>query len=136
MFKVLVVDDDPMVCNALSFLLEDEGYGVLTASNGREALQAARAGQPDVILLDIEMPIMTGTDALAQLKNDPATAGIPVLIITARNAESDAAGTVRLGASYYIQKPWKPGEVETSVGWALRIAGKVPPEPHQRPAHR
>lgn len=127
MFKVLVVDDEKLVCDALSLLLEDEGYGVLTASNGRDAVQAARAEQPDVILLDIGMPIMTGPDALVQLSKDPATAGIPVLMITARDAASDALGAVQLGARYYIQKPWKPGEVETSVKWALRIAGKLPP---------
>lgn len=129
MFKVLVVDDDPTVREALSLLLEDEGYRVLKVSNGREALQTARAEQPDVILLDIEMPVMTGPDTLVQLNKDPATAGIPVLMVTVREAASDALGAVQLGARYYIQKPWKPGEVETSVKWALRIAGKLPLPP-------
>ena len=133
MFKVMVVDDNAGVREALSILMEGEGYEVVTASNGMEALQTARAEHPDVILLDSEMPVMTGPEVLVQIKKEPAIAGIPVLMVTARDAKTDALGVVQLGARYYIQKPWKPGEVETSVKWALRIAGKLPPEPPRKP---
>lgn len=80
--KILVVDDEPDLVNYLSTFLEDEGYEVFTAPDGRRALAAARAKSPDLITLDITMPGISGIEVLTTLRRDPELAHIPVIVIT------------------------------------------------------
>ena len=100
---VLVVDDSESICSALSVVLEIAGHRPVTAAHGAEGVRLARLHRPDVILLDIMMPVLDGWGAIRELKTDPATARIPVLALTALRlspAEVEAAGFAG-----YLSKP-------------------------------
>ncbi len=81
--KILVVDDNPDMVMVLSFKLKDEGYEVVTASNGKEGVKKARELKPDLILLDVMMPVMDGTEAAQELRNYPETRAIPIIFLPA-----------------------------------------------------
>ncbi len=102
--KVLVVDDDPDVRSFLSTFLELEGYEVLTAANGAEALHSVAGQRPDIILLDLMMPVMDGWTCCRQLKANRYTSHLPIVIISASH---DLDGQLReVGASAYVAKPF------------------------------
>ncbi|HVA90716.1 MAG TPA: response regulator [Chloroflexota bacterium] len=114
--QVLVVDDEDAICTTLATILEDEGYHVVTAVNG-EALKVAADSPPDVILLDMMMPLMDGPEVYRRLHLDPRTAAIPVVIMTAAgNAESWAR---KLGATAAVQKPFSLDTLISTVAWAI-----------------
>jgi CheY-like chemotaxis protein len=100
--RILVVEDDPAVLQALSIVLEQEGYHVETAANGREALASVRSGRPDLILLDLWMPVMNGWEFLERLRHDgPAGQDLPVIAVTA-----DATAAARgLPVQAVVTKP-------------------------------
>jgi CheY-like chemotaxis protein len=105
---ILVVDDTPDNLSLMAGLLKDE-YRVKLANNGEKALAAVRgAGPPDLILLDIMMPGMSGYEVCEQLKADPATQRIPVIFLTAMTATEDEKKGLDLGAADYITKPISP----------------------------
>jgi putative two-component system response regulator len=105
---LLIVDDQPENLAALGDLLEPH-YRVIAATAGRRALQLAAAeSPPDLILLDVMMPEMDGYEVLAHLREDPATHDIPVIFVTARDAELDEEYGLKLGAADYITKPIRP----------------------------
>lgn len=109
---VLVVDDEVNTTIMLQHIFEREGYRVERVSNGFEALNAARAHQPDLILLDILMPGMNGFEVLQRLRQDPLTAKIPTIMVTANAREpSDVARGLTLGADDYLYKPFAPQEL-------------------------
>ncbi|MGE5316185.1 MAG: response regulator [Acidobacteriota bacterium] len=101
---LLLADDERDIVDFLRYNLEKEGFEILTAKNGREALTLARQ-QPDLILLDVMMPEMSGHDVMRALKADPATASIPIIFLTARNSELDEVIGFELGADDYVSKP-------------------------------
>lgn len=103
--RVLLADDDAMIRNTLRQLLETCGYVVLLADDGQEALDKARTLSPDVVLLDIMMPKLDGLDVCRRLKSDPATASIPVLILTALAEHEDLIKGVAAGADEFLSKP-------------------------------
>jgi CheY-like chemotaxis protein len=105
---VLVVDDDPVIQTLLHVNFEMEGYKVVEAVDGVEGLERARAEQPDVVVLDIMMPKMNGLEVAAALKADPATAGIPLVLLSAKAQESDIRAGQSTGAEDYITKPFDP----------------------------
>jgi DNA-binding response OmpR family regulator len=109
MVSVLVVDDETDIREAVAELLADEGYQVLDAADGEEALRKARAFHPDVVLLDLMMPGMNGWEFCAQRKGDPELASIPVIVLSAlgRVQGIDAAG--------YLQKPFELADLLTAV---------------------
>ena len=117
--RVLVTDDSDDVRLALQILLEDAGYEVIEAKDGAEAVKLAQSDAPDLILLDVMMPVMDGFTALKHLKSDPATKSIPVIMVTARGGRNDQDNARDLGAFDFIHKPWSDGEVEMTVKWAL-----------------
>ena len=127
---ILVVDDKANVRQLLSEYLAGQGFKVVTATNGREALYAARHETPDVILLDIMMPEMDGYEFLQQYRRERS---VPVIIITAREEESDAVLGLELGADDYIVKPFRMRELVARVRAVLRRA--EPPDPGLRPLH-
>lgn len=96
MKKVLIVDDEADVLKAISKRLTTDGYSVITATNGREAITAAQSQQPDIILLDIKMPDMDGAEVIAKLKGHPSTDSIPVILLTATlsKAEEEKYGSI------------------------------------------
>lgn len=106
--KVLAVDDDPVIQRLLQVNLEMEGFEVDLASDGAEALRRMRADAPDCVLLDVMMPELDGWTVLAEMKQDPALADIPVIFLSARAQDADIERGTGLGASAYITKPFDP----------------------------
>jgi CheY-like chemotaxis protein len=105
---VLVVDDDPVIQKLLQVNFEMEGYTVLTAGDGLEGVERARADNPDIIICDIMMPRMDGLEVTKTLKGDPATASIPILLLSAKAQQADVAAGQATGADDYVTKPFDP----------------------------
>jgi CheY-like chemotaxis protein len=108
---VLIADDDPDILNIVAVSLETQGYATYTATNGLEAVEAARLHRPDLILLDMMMPVMSGYEAAAQLKADPATASIPIVGLSAKAMATDIELASGLGIDGYITKPFRIAQV-------------------------
>ena len=106
--KVLVVDDEPNVLRSLVQYLTIEEFNVETASNGVEALEKVESFSPELILLDVMMPGLDGPGVLSLLQEDPVTASVPVVFITARTQEQEIAHLKQLGARGVIAKPFDP----------------------------
>lgn len=116
MAKILVADDDDLLGEVLRFKLEKMGHTVLVVTDGASALDFARNEDFDVLTLDSMMPALSGMEVLQLLKADPATAKLPVIMLTARRGEDDVVNALRAGAADYLTKPFMPEEL------ALRIA--------------
>jgi two-component system phosphate regulon response regulator PhoB len=115
MAKVLVVDDEPDAVELLSFHLKGAGFEVATAADGGEALKSARLHHPDLILLDLMLPEIEGTEVCKLLRRDPATSAIPIIMLTAKASEIDRVLGLELGADDYITKPFSPRELVLRV---------------------
>ncbi|MCU0638825.1 MAG: response regulator [Candidatus Krumholzibacteria bacterium] len=109
--KVLVVDDEVNITQILEFSIGSEGYEVLSASNGEEAVEKARREQPDLIILDIMMPRIDGYETCRILKSNPLTKNIPVVLLTAKGRDIDKRLGYEVGATDYIIKPFSPGKL-------------------------
>ena len=116
---VLVVDDDPVIQKLLQVNFEMEDYNVLTASDGEEGLARARNERPDIVVLDIMMPKMNGLEVASALKADPATAMIPVILLSAKAQGADIQAGSDTGADDYVTKPFDPLELLERVGSLL-----------------
>jgi len=114
MQRILVVDDDPNSRKIVELMLLSQGYDLDFAENGREALTRAQTG-PDLILLDVLMPIMNGHEAVRRLKADPQTADIPVVALTALAFESDRREALAAGCDGYLSKPFTRRELIAAV---------------------
>lgn len=115
MKKILVVDDEPDIRRLVSFSLQRQGYGVIEATDGIAACATAAAEHPDLILMDVMMPVMNGFEAVKQLKEDPVTAGIPVLMLSAKSQVYEQEQGLESGALEYITKPFTPAELVEQV---------------------
>lgn len=111
MAKVLVVEDEPDMRELISHSLKEAGFGVVTASNGRDALSTATREMPDIILLDLMLPEMDGFEVCKALRRDAVTEGIPVIVVSARSLELDRVLALELGAEDYVTKPFSPREL-------------------------
>ncbi len=118
--KILIVDDEPDIREILQYTLAREGYEVLTAGDGKAALVAARRHLPAVMLLDLMLPGADGLEVCRQIRAEPSTAGIAILMVTAKGEESDVVLGLGLGADDYIAKPFKPNELLARVRAVLR----------------
>jgi CheY-like chemotaxis protein len=118
---VLVVDDDPVILDLLAVNFELEGYTVLRASDGEEALAVTRLHRPDVVVTDIMMPKRSGLEVVAELKGDPATAAIPVVLVSAKALASDVRAGREAGADDYVTKPFDPDDLLKRVD---RLVGR------------
>jgi DNA-binding response OmpR family regulator len=105
--RVLVVDDDPNVVEVIAANLEAEGYAVETASNGLQAWDLLQAGAFDVVLLDWMLPGRSGIDLLADLRSDPATHDLPVVVLSAKARDEEIWAGWQAGANYYLTKPFR-----------------------------
>jgi len=124
--KILVVDDEPDALELIEVNLKGAGFDVLTAANGRQALEKARATLPALILLDVMLPEVDGLEVCKSLRRDPQTASIPIIMLTARAAEIDRVVGLELGADDYITKPFSPRELILRVKNLLkRLAGPL-----------
>lgn len=113
--KVLVVEDETYVRANIQEILELEGYQVIATGNGSTGVQLARTERPDLLICDLTMPRMDGYDLLAVLRQDPLTASIPVIILTAKAERSDQRLAMELGADDYITKPFDPSELLRAI---------------------
>jgi DNA-binding response OmpR family regulator len=120
--KILVVDDDVKIVELLELYLEKEGYSVLVAYDGLKALELARQKRPDLIVLDLMLPIVDGLDVCRIVR---AESNIPIIMLTAKTTEADTLLGLELGADDYISKPFSPREVVARVRTVLRRAGDV-----------
>lgn len=103
--NILVVDDSPTELHLLREMLTKKGYAVSTASSGEEALEKLKTERPDLVLMDVVMPGMSGFEATRSITRNPATSAIPVIICTTKGQETDKAWGLRQGAKDYIVKP-------------------------------
>src|SRR5439155_2330242 len=108
---VLVVDDDPVIVRLLQVNFEMEGYTVLTAADGVEAVEQARTHRPDVMVCDIMMPRMNGLEVVEQLRADQTTADVPVILLSAKAQTSEIQRGIEVGAADYVTKPFDPLEL-------------------------
>jgi DNA-binding response OmpR family regulator len=115
MATVLVVDDDPVILKLLEVNFQMDGFDVVCARDGEEALAVARSRQPDVIVTDVMMPKVSGLDLLAAIREDPATKGIPVLLLSARAQATDVREGLEAGADDYVTKPFEPLDLAERV---------------------
>ena len=112
---ILVIDDEPYILRALSYLLAREGYKVETASNGEEGLARVRELRPPLVFLDIMMPRMNGYEVCEQIKQDPALAGTYGIMLSAKGQQVDRERGLLGGADEYMTKPFSPREVAEHV---------------------
>ena len=117
--RVLVIDDDPVILELLRINFEIEGFEVISASDGQEGLQRAGSDHPDVILSDIMMPRLDGLQLLTELKGNPATAHLPVVLLSAKAQRVEVDQGLALGADDYVTKPFDPLELLDRVNAAL-----------------
>jgi DNA-binding response OmpR family regulator len=122
--KILVVDDERRLVTLVEAYLKQEGYAVITASNGQEALLLARHEKPDLILLDIMMPEMDGYEFIQAHRRETDT---PIILLTARVEEEDHVIGLELGADDYVTKPFRPRELVARVRAVLRRVGRSLP---------
>lgn len=106
MAKVLVVDDEPNIVLSLEFLMEQAGFEVVTAEDGEQALEQVTNTSPDLLLLDISLPGMSGFDVLERLRGQEATAQLPIIMLTAHGRDVEREKGMALGADDYITKPF------------------------------
>ncbi len=112
---VLVADDDDDIRDLVAFRLDRAGYEVLRAGDGQQALDLAKEHIPDLAVLDVMMPKLTGYDVTRELRADAATSRIPVILLTARVQEADVARGFEAGADDYVKKPFSPQELKARV---------------------
>ncbi len=116
---VLVVDDDPVILKLLEVNFEMEGFQVVRASDGAEGLERARECRPDIVVLDVMMPRMTGYEVAKALREDAVTAHIPIIFVTARAQSTDVERGMELGVDDYVTKPFDPLDLIARVNTLL-----------------
>jgi two-component system phosphate regulon response regulator PhoB len=124
--RILVVDDEPDITALVAYHLAKEGYRVTTAGNGTDALRSAREERPDLVVLDLMLPGLSGFDVLAELRRREDTREVGVILLTARKEEPDRIKGLSLGADDYLAKPFAPKELVLRVGAILRRLAAPP----------
>ncbi len=119
MARILIVDDSPTEMHVLKTMLEKNGHEALTAANGEEGIETATAEKPDLVLMDVVMPGMNGFQATRKITKGKETAGIPVIICTTKDQETDRVWGMRQGASDYITKPVNESDLIAKIKTAL-----------------
>ncbi len=120
---ILVAEDQVHIRSLVEYKLKNSGYTVVSVEDGAAALDKAREIHPNLIILDVMMPLMTGFEVLAALKDDDATKSIPVLLVTAQSKEHEVLKGLELGAEDYITKPFSPNELAARVKKVLAKFG-------------
>ena len=113
--SILVADDDPDIVNIVAMSLEAQGYVVFKAANGQEAVEQARQHTPDLIFMDMMMPVLSGYEAVSELKADETTRGIPIVGLSAKAMADDMERALSVGIDGYITKPFRIAQVLTVV---------------------
>ena len=123
---ILIVEDEAPLVTLLRYNLEREGFAVLDAQDGEEALAIAREQKPDLVLLDWMLPLMSGIELCRQLRRNPETRALPVVMLTARGEEGDKLRGLDSGADDYVTKPFSPSELVARIRAVLRRAHPAP----------
>lgn len=129
--RILVVDDDPTSLKLLDLILNKEGYQVMTASNGLEALRKARLESPDLLILDVMLPGFDGFEICHRLRTEPATATMPIMMLSSKQQKSDQDAASKVGANAFLAKPVDRTALLTKV--AELLGDQKPPEPEPKP---
>jgi two-component system, OmpR family, alkaline phosphatase synthesis response regulator PhoP len=116
---IMVVDDNPDIITIVRTILEGKGYNVMSAYSGAELLSTLEKDKPDLVVLDIMMPQMDGLEVLTRMKAAPDTASIPVILLTAKVQYEDVLGGYKLGADYYITKPFTSTQLINGINLLL-----------------
>ncbi len=122
---VLIVDDEEDILGLVEFHVKQQGYKTLTAGSGETALKLARNEKPDLIILDLMLPGIDGLDVCKYLKTEPATAQIPIIMLTARGEETDIVKGLELGADDYVTKPFSPKILMARLNSVIRRKNSV-----------
>jgi len=118
--KILIADDNENIRDALTYLLEDEGYDLLLAKDGADTLRKVRERRPDILFLDIMMPEMNGYDVCRTIKNDPQLKSTYIIMLTAKGQVAEQKRGKEVGADEYIVKPFSPMEILAKVKQILQ----------------
>lgn len=124
--RIAIIDDEPDMVRIATDLLEPEGYTVTSSHHPNDGLKKIRGGPPDLILLDVRLPDMDGYQVLKELKNDPRTRGVPVMMISVKSDESDVVVGLEMGAEDYLTKPLRRKELLARVKTVLRRLDRAP----------
>ena len=118
--KVLIVDDEPQMLSLLSTRLRSEGYEVITAFSGEGCLEKAEQDQPDLILLDVLLPGMSGFEVSKRLKKNPRTKDIPIIMVTALIGDEASKKSLESGAIYFVSKPFDTQTLLSEISEAIK----------------
>lgn len=124
MAKILIAEDEPDIRELVTFMLKFAGYEVVAASNGEDAVRTASRERPDLVLMDVRMPRMTGYDACRMMKANPDLRNVPVVFLSAKGQESEIQSGLEAGAEEYLLKPFSPAELTNRVRGILARHGK------------
>jgi DNA-binding response OmpR family regulator len=124
MAKILIAEDEPDIRELVTFMLRFAGHEVLSASNGEDAVHTASREIPDLVLMDVRMPRMTGYDACRLMRTDPGLRDVPVVFLSAKGQESEIQSGLDAGAEEYLLKPFSPAELTDRVRSILSRHGK------------
>ena len=124
MAKILIAEDEPDIRELVSFMLKFAGYEVVAASNGEDAVRTASRERPDLVLMDVRMPRMTGYDACRMMKANPDLRDVPVVFLSAKGQDSEIQSGLEAGAEAYLLKPFSPAELTNRVRGILSRYGK------------
>jgi len=115
MAKILIAEDEQDIRELVAFALRFAGHDVIAFTNGLEALENSKEIMPDLILLDVRMPVMTGYEACERIKSNPATTHIPVVFLSAKGQETEIQAGLNVGACEYLLKPFAPDELAKQI---------------------
>ena len=121
--KILIADDSPTIRRLVVARLEADGYEVVAAEDGQQAVELARAEHPDACVLDKIMPKLDGFEVVRELRADPQPRGVPVVMLTDRSGDADVLGGLELGVEEYMPKPFSPHELTARLRRALARGG-------------
>ena len=124
MAKILIAEDEPDIRELVTFMLRFAGYEVVAASNGEDAVRTAAREIPDLVIMDVRMPRMTGYDACRLMKANPDLRHVPVVFLSAKGQESEIQSGLDAGAEEYLLKPFSPAELTNRVRGILSRYGK------------
>ena len=124
MTKILIAEDEPDIRDLVAFTLRFAGYEVVTGTNGEEAVQLAKKELPDLILLDVRMPRLTGYDACKLIKAEPNLKDVPIVFLSAKGQETEIRDGMNAGAEEYLLKPFAPDQLTERVRSILSKFGK------------
>lgn len=123
---ILVVDDEPQITQLLDRILSRVGYEVMIANSGVEALKLVETLTPDLVIMDITMPLMDGYESTAKMKKFNHLSGVPVIFLSGRPIDDDAGRAFAVGGAAYLRKPFDDHQIRAVVGLALSAAHQLP----------